>query len=993
MTAYDGLDRPLQQREQDGNLLTWSYGGNVTTSADEAGHAWQRASDVFGHLVNVVEPTGASTGYAYDALGNLNTITQHGVSGETPRTRSFVYDSLSRLTSSTNPETGTIGYGYDSNGNLTSKTDARGIATGYTYDALNRLTNRNSAGASGVAGFNYTYGYDSGTNGIGRLVFSSNNVNADSVYLYDAMGRVVSQANWTPSSPNNSSIISSATYDLAGNVKSLTYPDGRTVNQIWDGGGHLKQVADGSGYLYLTPQTTYWPNGVPSMYYGNGVANGHNLNNRLQVNEMGVVRIGSQAPGSYTANNNLSVKEYCYGPATTALSSAIPGCPSLGSANNGNIWQVMDTLKGGRTQNFSYDSLNRLTSFLRADGSMQQSYSIDSFGNLNQTSPGTLTNNLGYNANNQINSGGYGYDAAGNINAIFNGVSTIPYIYDAENKLVNANSGAATYTYDGNGDRVRKDVSPSWTEYVRFNGQVLAEKTSDGFWSDYVYANGQRIARADNFDVRIHISGTTCSGCGSTNTVGGGILSLSAVPNNLNVVQSGDLLTWRQYQAGVGVGGIRLGLTNGNGSAGVLQAEDGQLADRDTVTGSWQMRAASLSAYQGLPISSVILGNVEGGTPGNWDIYLGDITLVHPDGTILPIYSRTLSGFSTIFKGPAESNVSVITEKVAATPNELNTTFYSGDQIGSTTILTDGAGWPVSSDIYYPFGQEATPTADNNHYKFTGQERDSEANLDYFNARHYSFAAGRFMSPDPYNGSMDLRNPQSFNRYAYVLNNPLRFTDPSGLNCTATQTINVNANGTTSGSDPAVSSCDPQDKGEWWDPVDWPGEIANLVSGWFSHPSFHGSLTPRPSGNAGWGDHYMAAQVFQGPGSGSFVAANTAVKYATVGYGAAVVGGPAAAVGGVAVASGIGGATSLNAVPTLFGAASTITLGIESAPPLPPGWTSEWVQMFGARGGFNWFDEAGGEWRLHTLDSWHDLAHWDYNPWLTWNSPWQNIPK
>ena len=42
---------------------------------------------------------------------------------------------------------------------------------------------------------------------------------------------------------------------------------------------------------------------------------------------------------------------------------------------------------------------------------------------------------------------------------------------------------------------------------------------------------------------------------------------------------------------------------------------------------------------------------------------------------------------------------------------------------------------------------------------------------------------GRWLSPDPYLGSMDLTNPQSFNRYAYALNNPLSFTDPNGLDC------------------------------------------------------------------------------------------------------------------------------------------------------------------------------------------------------------------
>jgi RHS repeat-associated protein len=69
-------------------------------------------------------------------------------------------------------------------------------------------------------------------------------------------------------------------------------------------------------------------------------------------------------------------------------------------------------------------------------------------------------------------------------------------------------------------------------------------------------------------------------------------------------------------------------------------------------------------------------------------------------------------------------------------------------------------------------------------YKFTGKERDSESGLDNFGARYNSFQYGRFMTPDPA-GMMaaDLQNPQTLNRYAYVLNNPLSFTDPTGLDC------------------------------------------------------------------------------------------------------------------------------------------------------------------------------------------------------------------
>jgi RHS repeat-associated protein len=60
----------------------------------------------------------------------------------------------------------------------------------------------------------------------------------------------------------------------------------------------------------------------------------------------------------------------------------------------------------------------------------------------------------------------------------------------------------------------------------------------------------------------------------------------------------------------------------------------------------------------------------------------------------------------------------------------------------------------------------------------TGKERDQETGLDYFGARYYSGPEGRFMSPDP--GAFKLEDPRTFNRYAYVNNNPLKYVDPSG---------------------------------------------------------------------------------------------------------------------------------------------------------------------------------------------------------------------
>ncbi len=111
---------------------------------------------------------------------------------------------------------------------------------------------------------------------------------------------------------------------------------------------------------------------------------------------------------------------------------------------------------------------------------------------------------------------------------------------------------------------------------------------------------------------------------------------------------------------------------------------------------------------------------------------------------------------------------------------------------GSHTVYTDHLGTPrlklhvttaasEARDDYYPFGQQVNTVVDAAHdRRFTGKERDAESGLDYFGARYYHSVAGRFVSVDPVLDSADPTNPQSWNRYTYTFNNPLKYVDPDG---------------------------------------------------------------------------------------------------------------------------------------------------------------------------------------------------------------------
>jgi RHS repeat-associated protein len=159
----------------------------------------------------------------------------------------------------------------------------------------------------------------------------------------------------------------------------------------------------------------------------------------------------------------------------------------------------------------------------------------------------------------------------------------------------------------------------------------------------------------------------------------------------------------------------------------------------------------------------------------------------HEDGTTTTYVYDAGGALAAEYGGPAQTS---------------GTQYLVTDALGSTRLVLSSTGCVTARMDYLPFGftipSSEGPRASVSdpcngtgvitysqdppfRQRFTGKERDAETGLDYFGARYFSSAQGRFTTPDPLMASAKASNPQTWNRYAYTLNNPLRYVDPDGM--------------------------------------------------------------------------------------------------------------------------------------------------------------------------------------------------------------------
>jgi len=490
---YDALGRTCLVAPPDGTLpsgsacatqpsndVFTSYSGNIVTVTDQAGKSRKSVSDGLGRLTQVFEdPAGLNyeTDYAYDALDNLLSVNQKGGSTNSAqwRTRTFTYDSLSRLLTAANPESGTISYTYDANGNLIYKTSPAPNQTGsatvtltYCHDALNRLTakayTQQTCTSGTVPSPTATYLYDQTSyngltiaNGIGRRTGMTDQAGSEA-WSYDSMGRIAVDRRTT----NGLTRAYSYAYNLDGSLYTVTHPDALVVTFTPGGAGRpISEVSGDAGYA---TNVHYAPNG--SLCYavqgwGTTTTLDRTFNNRFQpirIFESGTSEPAPPQCASPTQTSDLPVDfTYSYADAN--------------GHNNGNVAQITSS-DWRRTLSLTYDSLNRVAT-AKTGATNQPAYQgdtisiqrcwgeqfgYDPWGNLLSISSvsslytGCTQENLSLAVNTKNQIIGDTYDSAGNL--IIAQPGNFQYTYDAENHLT-ATSGQ-TYLYDGDGKRVEK---------------------------------------------------------------------------------------------------------------------------------------------------------------------------------------------------------------------------------------------------------------------------------------------------------------------------------------------------------------------------------------------------------------------------------------------------------------------------------------------------------------------------------------------------------
>jgi RHS repeat-associated protein len=757
VTTHDGVEHVDTYRQSDHNGLT-------TLVQDENNHQMKYWNDGLGRLTRVTEYTGNSpatyqpyavTNYQYDTLDNLTLVIDGQTDGyptcagcHQGNGSAYRYDGMGRKVEMWDADLGHWTYAYDAAGNLTQQQDARGLYVSMTYDLLNRMRYKcyttTCNPASAVASYTYD-AYDAGAGCPGNANTATGHMttmamtdqSTNTKWCYDSQGHQTKELKTIGATTQE---IDHAYDPIAGRLTGTTYPDGEVLSLSYDdANGQPKQL--NSNLLSAM---------VSSVRYDAAF--------RMTSETM-----STGQPTNYTYNGRGWVKTI----QTNKPGGGFVQDVSYSYDAAGNVGGLVDNVAPTDNLTFGYDELNRLTS---VSGSYTATYEYDRIGNTTRITEGTGATEL-YPL--------YGPQRKPHAPmVVLNKPLTDP--------TVDANAIVRAYDYDANGNRVGY-ATGSRAQTVDSshggcsNGNKLGtdkyrcgKRNPANFWDSMDLTHDCKGTVADILAV-VQRSGTNdANGTATVNRYSDPTTAppatgyhpafdraeLVSPPNAWNlgpaegIVSVADILA---AQASFGATNIRP-----DGSPGCNTGADATFPTKYTYDNENRLTSVVDTDTNTTTVSYVYDGQgklVQKTVNGSTTAYWGDIYENSSATGVTKYYS--FGGRRVAMRSGATLN------------------FLTADKLNSTTALLDTSGNIAGSGSqiqkYYPFGNLRTGSVSTDKL-FTGQQYTSGLYL--MGSRSYGPVVGKFLQPDTI--IPDLKNPQSLNRYSYALNNPLRYTDPTG---------------------------------------------------------------------------------------------------------------------------------------------------------------------------------------------------------------------
>ena len=671
--------------------------------------------------------------YTYDGLNDLKTVVQNG-----SRNRSFSYDSLKRLVSSTNPEAGTVNYYYDLNGNVVVKTDARGTSSVYYYDALNRILAKRFTDTTPAAYYLFDGALPTSsptTSGVGSVTITG----SEQSFLLDC------------DNPPCQTIYDNGTVSInvGGYTKTVTYQHGSVPITIAsalatafnsDLSSPVNATSSGA-----TVSFTARLSGILTNYYL-GASAVTNDPNDFPSGSFGTTQSGGAlAGGSGTCTGSGITLTVAYG---------IGRRSAMCDAGGAEAW-TFDTMGRELSEQRTTSGVTKSTSYTyNADGSMatltyptgrtitytpnSASQPLSAVDVANGINYATAASYAPQGALSSLTLGNTGTFAGVQLNDTYNNRlqpnelkawSTAGVAMDLVYSFVDSNSknNGNVMQVTNNKDTTRNQTF-SYDQVNRLYTAKTAATSGTNCWSyAYGYDSWANLLSAQP------ISGYTCTQS-----------NLSLTVNTKNQITNTGL----SYDAS--------GNTLTDGVNTYVWDAESQIKTAASVNYTYdgdgnRLQKSSGKIYWYGTGSEVLDESDASGNVTDEYVFFGSKRIAH----------RVVSSGSIYY--------------------------YAEDFIGSSRVITTSTGTVCYEADLQPFGKEVPPLVNTcpQNYKFTGKERDTETGNDDFGARYFSSSLSRWLSPDwsaipapvPY---ATLTNPQTLNLYQYVNNSPETFADVDG---------------------------------------------------------------------------------------------------------------------------------------------------------------------------------------------------------------------